>query len=58
VDELRGILDDLKAEIDRDRADLEAKAEGGSLPEGWRHPKQRTLDALHRLIERATSASN
>ena len=59
VDELRRILDDLKAECDRDRAELEAKAEaaGRTLPEDWRHPKQDTLDALQSLIERATSAS-
>ncbi|HET6440850.1 MAG TPA: hypothetical protein VFH53_00620 [Phycisphaerae bacterium] len=60
VDELRRIHDDLKAECDRDRAELEAKAEadGRTLPEDWRHPKQNTLNALHSLIERATSASN
>jgi chromosome segregation ATPase len=59
VDELRRILDDLKAACDRDRAELKAKAEADSrtLPEDWRHPKQDTLDALHSLIERATSAS-
>jgi uncharacterized small protein (DUF1192 family) len=59
VDELRRILDDLKAECDRDRAELKAKAEadGRTLPENWRHPKQGTLDALHSLIERATIAS-
>jgi hypothetical protein len=59
VDELRRILDDLKATCDRDRAELEAKAQaaGRTLPEDWRHPKQDTLDALHSLIERATNAS-
>ena len=57
VDELRRILDDLKATCDRDRAELEAKAVGRTLPEDWRHPKQNTLDALHRLIEQATNAS-
>ena len=59
VDELRRILDDLKAECDRDRDELKAKAEaaGRTLPEDWRHPKQDTLDALHSLIERAASAS-
>jgi len=59
VDELRRILDDLKAARDRDRAELKAKAEadGRTLPEDWRHPKQNTLDALHSLIEQATSAS-
>jgi hypothetical protein len=38
---------------------LKAKAEaaGRTLPEDWRHPKQDALDALHGLIERATSAS-
>jgi predicted nucleic acid-binding Zn-ribbon protein len=59
VDELRRILDELKAECDRDRTEMEAKFEavGRTLPEDWRHPKQDALDALHRLIERATSAS-
>ena len=59
LDELRGILDNLKAECDRDRAELKAKAEaaGRSFPDDWRHPKQDALDALQRLIERATSAS-
>jgi len=59
VDELRRILDDLKAECDRDRAALKAKAEavGHTLPEDWRHPKQDALDALQSLIEQATSAS-
>ena len=57
VDELRRIRDDLKATCDRDRAELEAKAVGRTLPEDWRHPKQNSLDALHSLIERATNAS-
>jgi len=59
VDELRGIYDDLQAACDRDRAEMEAKAEaaGHLLPEDWRHPKQGTLDALQTLIERATNAS-
>jgi len=59
VDELRRILDDLKAARDRDRAELKAKAEadGRTFPEDWRHPKQDALDALQSLIERATSAS-
>ncbi|MGB2755675.1 MAG: hypothetical protein WBD75_08710 [Phycisphaerae bacterium] len=59
VDELRRILDDLEAECDRDRAELRAKAEaaGRTLPEDWRHPKQKTLNALHTLIEQAASAS-
>ena len=59
VDELRRILDDLKATCNRDRAELKAKAEADdrTLPDDWRHPKQNTLDALHSLIERATSAS-
>jgi len=55
VDELRRILDDLKVACDRDRAELKAKAEadGHTLPEDWRHPKQDALDALKALIERA-----
>ena len=59
VGELRRIFDDLKTTCDRDRAEVKARAEadGRSLPEDWRHPKQDTLDALHRLIQRATSAS-
>lgn len=57
LDELRRIHDDLKAECDRNRAELEAKAESGILPEDWRHPRQNTLDALHSLIEQATNAS-
>jgi len=54
VDELRRILDDLKAEIDRDRAELKAKveADGRTLPEDWRHPQQDRIDALKALIER------
>ena len=59
VDELRRILDDLKAGCDRDRAELKAKAEaaGRSFPDDWRHPQQDKIDALHSLIERATSAA-
>ena len=59
VDELRRILDDLKAKCDRDRAELKAKAEaaGRTLPEDWRHPKQDALDALQSLIEQAMTAS-
>jgi len=55
VDELRRILDDLKAECDRDRAELKAKAEADSrtLPEDWRHPQQDKIDALKALLERA-----
>jgi len=55
VDELRRILDDLKAACDRDRAELKAKAEadGRTLPEDWRHPQQDRIDALKALIERA-----
>jgi len=55
VDELRRILDDLKAACDRDRAELKAKAEadGRTFPEDWRHPKQDALDALKALVERA-----
>jgi len=55
VDELRRILDDLKAACDRDRAESKAKAEadGHTLPEDWRHPKQDKIDALKALIERA-----
>ena len=55
VDELRRILDDLKAKCDSDRAELKAKAEADSrtLPEDWRHSQQDRIDALKALLERA-----
>jgi len=59
VDEIRKIHDDLKAECDRTRAELKAKAEaaGRTLPEDWRPPKQGALDALQTLLDRAASAA-